>query len=226
MRFVPRGPRAGYYAWLAPPREPPPPGWRGCPGGVGRRGRTASRGGTYEGPCWSHKVLEAGGSPAARTTVAKLMRREGGRRGLLRGGSSRGRPTRPTATPSRPTALDRWFITGEPDRVCCRRHHVHPDGPGVALPGGGARPGELADRRLGGGRPPPQRAGRSGVAQRPGLEVRRPGDGLVHHSDRGVQYACEGYRELPPRVAGIEASMSRAGDCLRQRGDAGERQAP
>ena len=37
-------------------------------------------------------------------------------------------------------------------------------------------------------------------------------EGLVHHSDRGVQYACDDYRaEL--RAAGAEQSMSGKGDC-------------
>lgn len=45
---------------------------------------------------------------------------------------------------------------------------------------------------------------------------RRPksgfGKGLVHHSDRGVQYACTAYRELLEEHE-ITASMSRVGDC-------------
>jgi transposase InsO family protein len=41
---------------------------------------------------------------------------------------------------------------------------------------------------------------------------RRPGAGLVHHSDRGVQYASEDYRHLLDRH-GITASMSAKGDC-------------
>ena len=41
---------------------------------------------------------------------------------------------------------------------------------------------------------------------------RRPGVGLLHHSDRGVQYACEAYRSLLANH-GIAASMSRRGNC-------------
>ena len=44
------------------------------------------------------------------------------------------------------------------------------------------------------------------------LFSRRPGDGLLHHSDRGVQYACHAYREFVER-AGMIASMSRTGNC-------------
>jgi len=44
------------------------------------------------------------------------------------------------------------------------------------------------------------------------LVTRRPAPGLVHHSDRGVQYACGEYRGLLT-AHGLEASMSRKGDC-------------
>lgn len=44
------------------------------------------------------------------------------------------------------------------------------------------------------------------------LKDRRPARGLLHHSDRGSQYASRAYRG---RLAawGVEASMSRRGDC-------------
>jgi putative transposase len=41
---------------------------------------------------------------------------------------------------------------------------------------------------------------------------RRPEEGLVHHSDRGVQYACEDYQMLLKKH-GISCSMSRKGNC-------------
>jgi putative transposase len=43
------------------------------------------------------------------------------------------------------------------------------------------------------------------------LEERRPGRGLVHHSDRGVQYASRAYRELLA-THGLVGSMSRRGN--------------
>lgn len=49
-------------------------------------------------------------------------------------------------------------------------------------------------------------------ALRMALGARRPPAGLVHHSDRGVQYACDDYRTLLA-AHGIVASMSRKGDC-------------
>ncbi len=44
------------------------------------------------------------------------------------------------------------------------------------------------------------------------LRSRRPGGGLVHHSDRGVQYASVDYRRML-QSHDICVSMSRAGDC-------------
>ena len=49
-------------------------------------------------------------------------------------------------------------------------------------------------------------------ALRMALAARRPEPGLIHHSDRGVQYACNAYRELLA-THHIQASMSRTGDC-------------
>jgi transposase InsO family protein len=45
------------------------------------------------------------------------------------------------------------------------------------------------------------------------LELRRPAPGLIHHTDRGCQYAAKAYRKAL-EVAGIEQSMSRRGNCL------------
>lgn len=44
------------------------------------------------------------------------------------------------------------------------------------------------------------------------LRVQRPDPGLIHHSDRGVQYASQAYRDALSK-AGIAASMSRKADC-------------
>ena len=41
---------------------------------------------------------------------------------------------------------------------------------------------------------------------------RRPGAGLIHHSDRGSQYACGAYQDLL-KAYGLVCSMSRKGDC-------------
>ena len=50
------------------------------------------------------------------------------------------------------------------------------------------------------------------AALRMALADRRPAPGLLHHSDRGSQYACGEYRALLA-AHGLEASMSKKGDC-------------
>ena len=54
----------------------------------------------------------------------------------------------------------------------------------------------------------------SGVAEalEMALQRRKPRTDLLHHSDRGVQYACDLYRSLL-REHGITCSMSRPGNC-------------
>jgi transposase InsO family protein len=49
-------------------------------------------------------------------------------------------------------------------------------------------------------------------ALRMAIKTRKPKESLLHHSDRGVQYACGHYQRLLAG-AGITASMSRSGDC-------------
>jgi putative transposase len=44
------------------------------------------------------------------------------------------------------------------------------------------------------------------------VRQRRPGPGLIHHSDRGSQYACCDYQAALQR-RGLRPSMSRKGDC-------------
>jgi putative transposase len=43
-------------------------------------------------------------------------------------------------------------------------------------------------------------------------QIRRPGQGLLHHSDQGVQYASREYRQALERLKALQ-SMSRKGDC-------------
>ena len=50
-------------------------------------------------------------------------------------------------------------------------------------------------------------------ALRRALELRGPPPGLIHHTDRGSQYASDDYRNLM-KTAAIQPSMSRRGDCL------------
>ena len=44
------------------------------------------------------------------------------------------------------------------------------------------------------------------------VQQRRPQNAVLHHSDRGVQYACDAYQDLLTRH-GLQPSMSRRGNC-------------
>jgi len=50
-------------------------------------------------------------------------------------------------------------------------------------------------------------------ALRRAVERRVPAPGVVHHTDRGIQYACASYQKLLKQW-GFQASMSRKGNCL------------
>jgi transposase InsO family protein len=50
------------------------------------------------------------------------------------------------------------------------------------------------------------------AALRMAISAKRPGAGLIHHSDRGVQYASADYRKMM-QSAGFKISMSRKADC-------------
>ena len=144
--------------------------------------------------------------------VGRLMRRAG-----LRG--QPGRAARPVTTdsahahPVAPNVLDRQFaVTGVPalNRVWVSDLTYIPTAAGwlylaVVL--------DLASRRVVGwamGASPD--AGLTLGALRMAIAARRPAPGLVHHSDRGSQYAAGEYRALLASQ-GMLASMSRKGDC-------------
>jgi putative transposase len=55
-------------------------------------------------------------------------------------------------------------------------------------------------------------AGLALAALRMAIMHRAPAPGLLHHSDRGSQYACDAYQQALT-AHGMEASMSKKGDC-------------
>src|SRR5262249_641093 len=142
-------------------------------------------------------------------TVAKLMRAHGLRSKAVRRsvpGTTDSRHGRPVAD----NVLAREFYPDEPDTAWAADITYVPAAKGrlylaVVL--------DLFSRRVVGGAPAAhRRAERPRAALRMALAVRRPGAGLVHHSDRGSQYAAAAYRDLLA-AHGVEPSMSAAGDC-------------
>jgi putative transposase len=129
----------------------------------------------------------------------------------------RGRRRAPRTTDSRhdlpaaPNLLDRNFVADRPDTVwLADLSYLSTDEGWLYL----AAIEDLATREIvGWSMADHLRAGLCVDALVMALQRRRPSPGLVHHSDRGVQYAAEPYRRVLERH-GIKQSMSRRGNCL------------
>ena len=157
-----------------------------------------------------HRELRARGVRTSRKRVARLMREEGlrakHRRKWRRTTDSR--HTEPIA----PNLLERQFApeTTAPDRVWVADITYLPTREGwlylaVVL--------DLATRLVvGWSMATTLSASLALQALEMAVQRRRPPRGLVHHSDRGVQYACLEYRETLVSH-GMLSSMSRKGDC-------------
>lgn len=159
-----------------------------------------------------HQDLKAAGLRVGRKRVARLMRAQG----LVGQRTKRGR-VRTTdsshAHPIAPHRLQRRFDVREipgVDRVWVSDITYVPTGEGWLYL---AAVLDLASRRVvGWAMRPTLEAELALSALRMALTTRHPRPGLLHHSDRGVQYACGEYRALLAAHT-IEASMSRLGDC-------------
>jgi transposase InsO family protein len=146
----------------------------------------------------------------SRRRVARLMREMG-----LAARQGRRRPPRTTDSrhdlPVAPNLLDRHFAAERPDEVWLADISYLPTGEGWLYL---AAIEDLATREVvGWSMADHLRAGLCVDALVMALQRRRPEPGLIHHSDRGVQYAAEPYRQVLERH-GIRRSMSRRGNCL------------
>lgn len=197
---------AGYYAWVTRPAS-------------GRRERRMrlieqiraahehSRF-TYGSPRITVELKDQGVS-VCENTVARLMREQG-----LNVKARRRFVPRTTdanhAEPIAPNRLDRDFTAAAPDRKwTCDITYV-PTGQGwlylaVVM--------DLFSRKIvGWSMREHMKTDLVREALEMALHTRRPAAGLLHHSDRGVQYACAEYRRLLS-AREIDRSTSRAGNC-------------
>lgn len=158
-----------------------------------------------------HRELRKRGIGCSRKRVERLMREEGIRAKKTR----RFRATTDSShdRPVAPNHLQRRFgveETGGVDRVWASDITYLPTREGwlylaVVL--------DLCSRRvIGWAMKDSLEASLATDALQMALWSRKPTPGLLHHSDRGVQYACEAYQQLLERHA-ITCSMSRKGDC-------------
>jgi putative transposase len=198
--------RSGYYAWS---QRPPSPGELRRTQLVEeiRQAHGKSRD-TYGSPR-VFKALKAQGVPCCENTVAKLMRAHGVR-------SKARRPFVVQTTDSRhnlPVAgnvLNREFYPDHRNEVWTADITYIPTAQGwlylaVVL--------DLFSRRVvGWAMADHMRSELTCAALRMALEHRKPQGKLLHHSDRGVQYASVAYQDLLAKH-GIEPSMSRKGNC-------------
>jgi putative transposase len=199
---------SGFYAWL-----------RAVPSVQARAeaeaelrdriGRAFAAGRRVYGSPRVHAELRRQGRRHSRRRVARLMREMG-----LAARRGRRRPPRTTdsrhALPVAPNLLDRDFAAERPDTVWLADiSHLPTDEGWLYL----AAVEDLATREVvGWSMADHPRADLCVDALVVALQRRRPGGDLIHHSDRGVQYAAEPYREVLRRH-GIRQSMSREGNC-------------
>lgn len=155
-----------------------------------------------------HEDLQELGIRCGRKRVARLMRENGIRAKYAR----RYKVTTDSdhSEPVAPNLLARRFDVAEPDRVwTADMTYIRTREGWLYL----AVIVDLFSRRVVGWSMSSRiDAQLSVTALRRALRSRRPPPGLLHHSDRGSQYACGEYRDML-RDHGMICSMSRRGDC-------------
>ena len=201
---------SGYYAWLKRADSKRTTANRQLLEEIRRLHLESS--GTYGSPR-IHAVLHRTGQLVGRSRVETLMRYAG-----LRGLSALPRRARTTDSrhnyPIAPNRLARNFRAQRPNQIWLADLTYIPTGEGwlylAAILDG-------CTRKIVGWSQ--QNAGRDTLhteialdALAMALERQRPGAGLIHHSDRGIQYAVEAYRQTLA-AANIAPSMSRKGNC-------------
>ena len=198
---------SGYYAWRTRGESPRAKANHALLGII--RALHAESGGAYGAPR-VHAVLRSYGRRIGRHRIARLMRGAG-----LRGLAAIPRRVRTTDSrhdhPIAPNRLRRNFTATAPNQVWLADLTYIRTGEGwlflAALidmhtrkvVGWAVRETLHADIAL--------------EALAMAVERQRPAPGLIHHSDRGVQYAADDYRKALS-AARITPSMSRKGNCL------------
>jgi putative transposase len=197
---------AGYYAWRSRPESERSAANRDLVEDIRRVHRDTR--GRYGSPR-IHAELKAQGRGASRGSIERLMHRHG-----IRAIMARPRWVRTTDSrhdlPIAPNLLDRNFTAVAPNRIWLADiTYIETDQGWLYL----AAVMDLYSRRIvGWAMADHLRTDLPLAALKMAISAQRPGAGLIHHSDRGVQYASAGYRKMM-QSAGFRASMSRKADC-------------
>jgi transposase InsO family protein len=195
-----------YYAWRARPESQRAAANRELVNDIKRVHRDTN--GRYGSPR-VHAELRAQGRGASRGRIERLMRHHGIRAIMAT-------PRRVRTTDSRhdfpiaPNLLERNFVAAAPNRIWLADiTYVETDQGWLYL----ATVMDLYSRKIvGWAMADHLRAELPLAALAMAVATQRPGSGLIHHSDRGVQYASAEYRKMM-QSAGFRASMSRRADC-------------
>jgi transposase InsO family protein len=198
--------RSGYYAWLDRPESPRSK----------RRVELAAKiKAVHEqnrrvyGSPRIFQVLKTRGEEVCENTVAAVMREQ-----EIRARTKRKFVPRTTdsshASPVAKNVLGRQFRAELPDRKWVMDITYIPTDEGWLYLAGVL---DLCSRKIvGWSMAEHLRAELPADALSMAVARRRPDAGLLHHSDRGVQYACDDYQHLL-QSHGMEVSMSGKGDC-------------
>jgi len=198
--------RAGYYAWRSRPESTRSAENRELLADI-QQIHSDNRG-RYGSPR-VHVELKAQGHNASRGRVERLMHRHGIRAVMAR-------PRRVRTTDSRhdhpiaPNLIERDFVAAAPNQTWLADiTYIDTDQGWLYL----AAVMDLYSRKIvGWAMQDHMRAELPLTALRMAISAQRPDAGLIHHSDRGVQYASSDYRSSV-KSAGFRASMSRKADC-------------
>ena len=198
--------RSGYYAWRDRPDSERARRRKELAAKV-RAAHAANR--RVYGSPRVHAALVASGERVCVNTVARVMRHE-----RIRAKTARKFVPRTTdSAHGRPVAanvLDRRFDAALPDRKWAADVTYVPTGEGWLYLAGVI---DLCSRKVvGWSMAEHMRADLVADALGMAIARRSPGAGLLHHSDRGVQYASDGYQRLL-NSNGMTCSMSGKGDC-------------
>lgn len=198
--------RSGYYAWRD--REPSGREKRRAELVIEIRQAHVESRGTYGSPR-IHAELAGRQVKACENTVARIMREEGissRRKKNYRVRTTDSNHPHPVAQ----NVLDRCFDWELPDQAWAGDITYIPTGEGFLYLAGVI---DLCSRRIvGWAMADHMRTDLCLDALAMALAGRAPGSGLLHHSDRGSQYACVDYQHLL-KSQEMTCSMSRRGDC-------------
>ncbi|WP_442894314.1 IS3 family transposase [Bradyrhizobium sp. AZCC 1693] len=197
---------AGYYAW----RERPVSQRAAANAALLKAIRQVHQdsGGRYGSPR-VHAALRVQGRGTSRGRIERLMHRHG-----IRAIMASPRRVRTTdsrhSLPIAPNLIDRNFTTAAPNRIWLADITYIPTAEGWLYL---AAIMDLFSRKIvGWAMRDHMRVELVSSALTMAIQQQRPEAGLIHHSDRGVQYASHDYRAVLS-AAGIIGSMSRKADC-------------